>query len=666
MITNNILELEYAIKENNIKKIKKILKKNPKEINKIETHRFTDMILFNEFDLFDNILKLINSKFKKNLLSNNIIFFNLLKSNNINFINKYIKYINLLHNNYNIIKFCIETTNFELVKIIYKIYKRSKKYSLLNSILLFYFNNNIKVNLELIKFLLKIDKNIFNTYNNIPTIAYASLNNNLELLNILKQASINFYYEKFNILNFYYNKVYKVNKLDNDIILYLLNNNININICDRELWLTAHYVFFNPKIFSLEVKKIILEKTNNINIQNTLGNTPLHYLVYNNNIDDYQDILVKKELNIFIKNKGLYTPLSLAEKNKQNLIDLAVKSFIYHINKKKKSIKFSPEEAKDYILKNKTTIYNKINYDNDNDNDIIIGDYNYIKHNKFKGNVINLYLCIIVLLQKYNILGVPYLPNSQNLPNNKSLIENKKFDNVKFNDLKEDIIKYIYHSEEIMHFRIFWADENNYIISPKIGEAIQNIFKFKKYVFIILGISNQFLGHANVLIFDRDKKLIIHFEPHGKINSYVGKLYETLKNIFKKELKGFKYIAPMEYLPINAYQSMYDNGSIYDTKVGDQKGYCSAWCFWFIELYINNNKYDLKSLVNKSIKKLINTKYTFIDYIRNYANYLNNKMMELLLEYNIPNKYINNIELSQENIINILNHISLNLKQLNY
>ena len=63
MVTNNILELEYAIKENNIEKIKKILKKNPEEINKIEIHRFIDMILFNEFDLFDNILKLINSKF---------------------------------------------------------------------------------------------------------------------------------------------------------------------------------------------------------------------------------------------------------------------------------------------------------------------------------------------------------------------------------------------------------------------------------------------------------------------------------------------------------------------------------------------------------------------------------------------------------------------------
>jgi ankyrin repeat protein len=665
MITNNILELEYAIKENNIKKIKKILKENPEEINKIEIHRFIDMIHFNEFDLFDNILKSINSKLKKKLLSNNIIIIKLLKSNNINFINKYIKYINLdlsYDDNDNIIKICTETTNLELVKIIYKIYKSSKKYLLLNFILVFYKNNNIKVNLELIKFLIKIDKNIINTNNddnNIPIIANASLNNNLELLNILKEAGINFYYEKFNILIYYF---YRVNKIDNDIILYLLNNNININICDKELWLMAHVVFFNPDYFTLEVKKIILEKTNNINIQNTLGNTPLHYLVYNNNIDDYKDILIKKELNIFIKNKGLYSPLSLAEIKKQNLIDLAVKSFIYHI--KKKSIKFSPEEAKEYILKNKTTIYNKFNYD-DNYDDIIIGDYNYIKHSKFIANDINIHLFIIILLQKYNILGVPYLPNSQNCSNYKSLIENKKFDNLTFNNQKKYFLKYLYYSEELMYFRIYWADENNYIISPKIGEAIQNIFKFKKYVFIDIHILNQFISHGNVLIFDRDKKLIVHFEPHGKIISYVGKLYETLKNFFKKELKDFKYITPIEYLPSDAYQSMYDGESLYITKVGDQ-GYCCAWCFWFIELYINNTKYDLKSLVNKSIKKLINTKYTFIDHIRNYANYLNNKIEELLLEYNIPNKFINNLLLEDKYIDEILNNISFNLKQLNY
>lgn len=280
---------------------------------------------------------------------------------------------------------------------------------------------------------------------------------------------------------------------------------------------------FNPSNFSLEVKKLILEKTNNLNIQNTLGNTVLHYLLYNDNIDNYKDILVKKELDIFIKNKGFYTPLSIAETKKQNLMDIAVKSFINQI--KDKSIKFSQEEAKNYILINKTSIYNKSSNDN---NDIIIGDYNYAKQNKSTPSPINVNLYIIVLLQKYNILGVPYLPN------NKVKIEDKKYSNETFNNFIQNHKKYLYYKEELMYLKIFWADENNYLISPNIGEAIKYIFKFKKYVFILIHINNQYLSHANILIFDRDKKLIIHFEPHGKIYSYVGKLYETMKNIFKK------------------------------------------------------------------------------------------------------------------------------------
>jgi hypothetical protein len=657
MKTKNISDLEYAIREKNKKNIKKILKQNPEEIKKIQIHTFSDMIHFNEFDLLENIFKSINTKFKKIILSNKEIIIKLLESNNIKFINKYIKYIYLdaLDDDIHIIYACINATNFEIVEIIYKIYKTSKKYSLLNNIF-FHYDNINKVNLESIKFLIEIDSDIVkDKIDNIPIIASASKTNNLELLNILKQAGVNFYYDNFNILNYYINTIKIVNdKINNDIILYLLNNDININICDNELWLTAHYIFFNPINFSLEVKKLILEKTNNLNVQNTLGNTVLHYLLYNDNIDNYKDILVKKELDIFIKNKGLYTPLSIAETKKQNLIDIAVKSFMYQI--KDKSIKCSQEEAKDYILINKTSIYKS---SNDN-NDIIIGDYNYAKQNKSNPNPINVNLYIIVLLQKYNNLGVPYLPN------NKVKIEDKKYSDETFNNFIQNGKKYIYHKEELMYLRIFWADEKNYLISPNIGEAIKYIFKFKKYVFILIHIYNQYLSHANVLIFDRDKKLIIHFEPHGKIYSYVGKLYETMKNIFKKELKGFKYLAPLDFLPKDAYQSMYDNQYINSKKVGDLKGYCGAWSFWFIELYINNNKYDLKSLINKSIKKLINTKYTFIDHIRNYANYLNDKNTELLLSYGMPNNYINNVIFSEDFNTNILNNISLNIKQLNY
>ena len=160
MKTKNISDIEYAIREKNKTNIKKILKQNSEEIKKIQIHTFIDIIHFNEFDLLETILKSINKKFKIFILSNNEIIIKLLNSNNIETIKKYIKYMYLdaLTDDKNIINICINTNNLELVKIIYKIYKTSKKYSLLDNIILEYANNNIKVNLELINFLIEIDR----------------------------------------------------------------------------------------------------------------------------------------------------------------------------------------------------------------------------------------------------------------------------------------------------------------------------------------------------------------------------------------------------------------------------------------------------------------------------------------------------------------------------
>jgi hypothetical protein len=658
MNNNKLSEIEIAIRNKKKKNIKNILKTNPEEIKCIKTHTILELIHFNELDILDTIFKYIDINIKKNLLSNNSIIIKLLDTNNIEFINKYIKYISLDIDEKYIINYCIDNINYEIIEIIYKIYKQSN-FSLLGLILFEYFDRNIDVNIELVKFLIKINKNIVNeTYYNKPIIGYAVINNNLELLKILKEAGINFYYDNFNILIYYINSIYNYYyKINNDIILYLLNNNININICDRQIWLAAHYVFFKPEDFTLEVKKIILEKTNNLNIQNTLGNTVLHYLINNDKIDNYKDILIKKELDIFVRNKALGTPLSISIEKNINLMDIAIQSFLYQIKDTDK--KFTKEEVTNYILTNKTSIYKKNKNDKNND-DIIIADYNYIDHNKYNGNYINTQLYFVVLLKKYSNLGIPYLPN------NNIVIKDKKYENETFNNFIQYSKKYLYHSKEFMYLKIYWADENNYLMTPNIGEAIEYIFKFKRYVFVFIHLYNEYISHANVLIFDRDKKIIIHFEPHGKIYSYVGKLYETLEKIFEKELKNFKYIRPLKYLEINSYQSMYNESDNYNRKAGDVKGYCGAWCFWFIELYINNNKYELKTLVNKSIKKLINTKYTFFEHIRNYANYLNKKTTELLQIYGAPN-YIINSELHTEyNNNNILNNIAFDIKQLNY
>ena len=256
MNNNKLSEIEIAIRNKKKKNIKQILKTNQEEIKNIKIHTILDLIHFNELDILDAIFKYIDTNKRKNLLSNNSIIIKLLDTNNIEFINKYIKYISLDIDEKHIINYCIDNINYEIIEIIYKIYKPNN-FSLLGLILSEYFYKNIDVNLELVNFLIKINKNIVNeTHDNYPIIGYAIINNNLELLKILKQAGINFYYDTFNILIYYINSInnyyYKIN---NDIILYLLNNNININICDYELWLPAHYIFFKSEDFTLEVKK---------------------------------------------------------------------------------------------------------------------------------------------------------------------------------------------------------------------------------------------------------------------------------------------------------------------------------------------------------------------------------------------------------------------------
>ena len=61
-----------------------------------------------------------------------------------------------------------------------------------------------------------------------------------------------------------------------------------------------------------------------------------------------------------------------------------------------------------------------------------------------------------------------------------------------------------------------------------------------------------------------------------------------MKLHFNKELPNYKYISPLDFLPKRAYQSMYIESDIIERKMGDLDGYCTAWCFWFLELYINN------------------------------------------------------------------------------
>jgi hypothetical protein len=110
-------------------------------------------------------------------------------------------------------------------------------------------------------------------------------------------------------------------------------------------------------------------------------------------------------------------------------------------------------------------------------------------------------------------------------------------------------------------------------------------------------------------------------------------------------------------MPVAGFQTVSDELNPYKQKHGDFGGYCLAWCSWYIEHRILNIHVKPKDLVTKLIKKIASDKYTFMEYIRNYANKLNDTRTEHLIKAGLDKNIISNITLSNKEQNKITNYI---------
>ena len=209
-----------------------------------------------------------------------------------------------------------------------------------------------------------------------------------------------------------------------------------------------------------------------------------------------------------------------------------------------------------------------------------------------------------------------------------------------------------------------------------------------------------FSGHANLLIFRKQKGILEHFEPHGifideqiafKIELFLKNFKKKLNEKFKKNIKfvesniicpyGFQVIEGFSKLPIKT------------------KGFCLVWTLFFAELVLKN-----PTLTSKQIASLIldevysskdgistdNGKTFWGDYFRNlitgYTLMLDEKIVKYLSHYDkdisisklleiienindknntlIYNKILNDLNLfiMNESIPNIKNNDDNNIK----
>jgi hypothetical protein len=514
---------------------------------------------------------------------------------------------------------------------------------------------------------------------NILSIYYLAENNNLDLLKfcIDRKADIN-HISPLGYSNFAHHVMKYSNK---DTVQYILGLNIYVNHLDANNE-TPIYNLVRNKSTNIHIDLIckLLELTDNWDIQNIYGQSIIHILVIRPDIELFFDTLKTKYFDINLKNKFNSTVLQLLENN--------------YISQKlnKKEITNKLEKFKELIVNNYINIltntdsinvpeniklncfnYNKNNKDNSKTScwlsamnslskttltdidklsknyiDLIIDDYQFAHYNLYNARDSDIYVYYKILMNKHFNLGIPFNDNKFDKKNimllGKFNTNTQNISNIEYMQLLVNTtIKY----PMLYPLNIYWLNETNYMIPYNIVECVINTINLgKTYIICRINIINDIL-HANILLIDIKNKRFIRFEPQGGIKNYYI-LDDEIFKVFKKNkiFKDFKYFKPSDYEPINGLQSISQETNTLYTRKGDMGGFCLAWCMWFIEFYIENisnnllSENNLKIVIHKVIKRIINSGYLLSEYIRNYANYMHEKLLvELSNTFQVTNLY---------------------------
>jgi hypothetical protein len=438
---------------------------------------------------------------------------------------------------------------------------------------------------------------------------------------------------------------------------------IDLDTFDSNKWLPAHHIFVPSCTIPLDLKLKILKSTSNLNAQNINGNTPIHMMFLNAKWVDYKDIIQSKPIDIYIKNKLEQTPLEyFIHKNSKESLDelmgLLAQSLLANTSKLSAQGKALPKlsNSKQTQLYKSTlkclndttsrcvgqikTKISKLQVSNFGDIPtnkssqpikLIMGDS--INYNLFIARDVDSYIYLLYFLEKYSVGIIP-----------KTDLE-IKITNGSIGQIINFYTSVTSKYPNLSGISIFWHDKDNYAI-PK------NLVKFIKessspIIFLFITIINQQVDHANCLIINKTKKQIIHFEPYGRTEKIsLKELDAKCKKILKP--LGYKYWAPSDYLVTNSFQMLSNETNPMETKTGDIGGFCLAWTLWFFELYLRNQKADPVELVEKSINKIINLKYSVMEYIRFYANKLRKYHIKYLKKIKYPAEKIFNVNTTNE------------------
>jgi hypothetical protein len=305
----------------------------------------------------------------------------------------------------------------------------------------------------------------------------------------------------------------------------------------------------------------------------------------------------------------------------------------------KNNIKINPKTIEEIEKNNEydydkrwLELYKNLPKYEEKENDIIIINNEYSHSTLYRATFKDIVFYVLYLNKIYPELYIPKLTSYQ--------LNNLTFENSM--PISDNLIT----KEPVFPWTIIYISENEYYIHPFLNNLINAERRKgeKRFVFICLGIMyiTTRTWHANSLICDFKNMTIERFEPYG--NSC--EIDSEMDNILEEELTwstGLKYVKSCDYLPYAGFQSISDENNYGNQKPGDFGGFCLAWSLWYVEMRMKNPNVEPKILVEKLINKINNLDIKFSEYIRNYANKLNNKRIDYFKKIGIDSKMISNI-----------------------
>ena len=548
---------------------------------------------------------------------------------------------------------------------------------------------------DIIQILLKhgADPNIYEYENNLYPIYYSVIQNDIDITKLLITAGYNIQNQDIdgNTIIHYailYNHIHIIDFIFSQFEVKKYSTFYTENITDRKnlgesesltnIGPTTYYI--DPTLVNINgltilhlflynyiesyipyIQKIIIKAS--LDIQDNLGNTPLHLLIENNLWDIFSDILITKPLNIYVKNndgKSVFDQIKISSIEK--FTDILMKSYSFYLTNKKAEWMFDWQNLCAKILASTST--STPVETNDCRNHIkksIMSDRISVPQQKSKQNI-TIEANHIVQFTTFGgyqldiISGFKYLIDKHANKKVGTIFHISPHYDPELEKYNEMIGIEISTHRYLFHFEILWIFQQLFL-PPQLEQNLSNIISSKKLKYLILpiGIILSNGTHSNVIIYNIEDNILERFEPHGSGYPYQfnynpnllddqlrSKMNNMLSNIYKKHV-NVNYLKPGAYLPKIGFQ-LFENMEMHLNKnIGDPNGFCTLWCIWYLDYRFSYIDIPPIKLIKKIIKEIRHNNLSFRNIIRNYSLNITDLRDSYLKKINKNiNDYINN------------------------